>query len=241
MIERKLILKSLCCCVLGVSIVTICIQPIQINIEPPIPQEEVVIVETNNTNTEINEAEEAAKQVEQEIQQQEQIKAEKENIRLASRGGLIHDYPFSPKYDLRKKSGLSAADMDRILEDTGLSGLGQAYIDSENKHGSHALFMAAISILESAWGKSQLAKIKNNLFGFGAYDGNVSKAIRFSSKSQCIDYVSKYISEEYLQEDGKHFSGFTIRDVGKKYSSNSAWAYEVAEIMNILLDKIKEE
>lgn len=43
---------------------------------------------------------------------------------------------------------------------------------AEELHGTNALYLLAHAIHESNWGKSKIARDKNNLFGIGANDGN---------------------------------------------------------------------
>ena len=49
---------------------------------------------------------------------------------------------------------------------------GQSFIDAGKTYGVNALYLAAHAIHESAFGTSDIALGKNNLFGFGSYDAS---------------------------------------------------------------------
>lgn len=36
--------------------------------------------------------------------------------------------------------------------------------------------------------------------------------------------MAKYLSENYLQPDGKYFNGYSISAIGKKYATDPNWA-----------------
>lgn len=96
----------------------------------------------------------------------------------------------------------------------------------------NAQFLCALAVHESAWGKSKIARDKNNLFGFGAADRAPFRlAKRFNSKQECIDFVASYIKKNYLTPKGKYFRGFTLLDINKNYCSDRRWAEKIACIM----------
>jgi len=43
---------------------------------------------------------------------------------------------------------------------------------AKNANGINPIFILALAIHESGWGKSQIARAKNNLFGWGAVDAD---------------------------------------------------------------------
>lgn len=140
--------------------------------------------------------------------------------------------------DLTTPSGLSAAEIDRMLEGTNFAGLGHAFETAERKYKVNAYYLIAHAAWESGWGESRLAKNKNNLFGFGAYDKSAyQSAIHFSSKSECILTVAEYINKHYLNEDGDHYNGPTLKGMNIKYASDDAWANGIASVMKSLMKK----
>lgn len=146
--------------------------------------------------------------------------------------------------DLRENSAITAYEINEfILKGTELYGLGEAFVKAELEHDVNAMFLLSLAIHESAWGKSKIAREKNNLFGFGAYDDSpYQSAIHFSSKSEGIDRVAKHLSESYLKEDGSNFSGgYTLVHVNKKYASDTDWSRKIADTMEKINKKIMEK
>ncbi|MEG1204796.1 MAG: glucosaminidase domain-containing protein [Clostridia bacterium] len=140
--------------------------------------------------------------------------------------------------DLRDPVSYTAADYNKALAGTPLQGLGQAFKDCEKTEVS-SLFMAALACHESGYGSSALSRNKNNLFGFMAYDKDpYNSAKQFSSKEECIKYVSKYLKTNYLTGNGQMFNGYNLSAVNKKYASDKAWADKVFNIMQDLQKKM---
>lgn len=137
--------------------------------------------------------------------------------------------------DLRKPSAVTAYEIDEyVLKGTALEGLGKAFVQAELDHGINALFLLSLGIHESSWGRSAIARDKNNLFGYGAYDGSPYKsAVYFSTKQQGINRVAKHLADTYLRSDGRYYSGgYTLKHVNKKYASDSKWGAKIANTMD---------
>jgi beta-N-acetylglucosaminidase len=166
------------------------------------------------------------------------IKEEKRDT--VSRGNSNRLHNININMDLREKSNLTIEEFDKALTGTKLEGLSKAYINAESIHGINALFIAGVSAHESGWGTSALAKNKNNLFGFQAYDNNVSSAKKFSNKEECIDYVAGYIARNYLNKNGRYHHGFTIGSINKSYASDQKWQFKVFNTMKEILKKIND-
>lgn len=147
-----------------------------------------------------------------------------------------NDYREQPLYlDLRSRSAVTSYEIEEyILKGTALEGLGDAFVRAELNYGVNAIFLLSLGIHESSWGKSSIAKNKNNLFGFGAYDKSpYASAVMFSTKSAGIDRVARHLSETYLVEGGRYFSGgYTLSDVNKIYASDPKWASKIAKTMD---------
>jgi len=127
--------------------------------------------------------------------------------------------------DVRKKSSVSKEFIDKKFEGTALEGLGETFKKAEEKYGVNALFLAALAAHESAMGTSRIAREKNNLFGFGAYDRSpYASAKKFDSKEEGILEVAAYLSKNYLREGGKYFNGYSVEAIGKRYASDPNWA-----------------
>lgn len=152
-----------------------------------------------------------------------------------SRGGFV----TWKNYDLRVVSNLDTNQLEKLIKGTGLQGLGVYYERAEKEYKVNALALIAISALESGWGTSHLAKTKNNLVGYGAYDGQEHKAISFKTKGDCIMTVARDLSKDYLTEGGKYFNGYTLTAVNVKYCSRKDWAGKVANIITDLCMKLE--
>ena len=110
----------------------------------------------------------------------------------------------------------------------GLIPLEDAFLEAESTYGVDASFLAAVAALESGWGKSELAREKNNLFGWRGADGYMA----FDSHEDCIDHVAEYLAEEYLDPDGLYYNGLSVEDVAENYcGGNADWVKMVTEIM----------
>ncbi len=139
--------------------------------------------------------------------------------------------------DVRLGSGASGADIDARLTGTGLEGLGNSFVEAEQKYNVNAWFLAGLAIHESGYGSSKIATEKNNVFGFQAYDASPYASARtFTTKAEGIDVVAKYISENYLTAGGKYYNGVSIEGIGKRYATDPNWSTAVKKHMaNLLL------
>ncbi|WML49852.1 SH3 domain-containing protein [Neobacillus sp. PS3-34] len=133
-----------------------------------------------------------------------------------------------------------------------LTGKGQAFIDAGRKYGVNSLYLAAHAIHESAFGTSQIALGKNNLFGFGAVDQSpYIGAYRFASVDLCIDYIAReikttYLNPSYIYHKGPYL-GFSTKDMNNirigansegmnfYYASDPNWGKAIAGHMEKIL------
>lgn len=142
-------------------------------------------------------------------------------------------------FDITTLSAVTAYELDLAFAGTPLEGLGEAFVRAELKTGINALFIAAVAVIESDWGHSALASERNNLFGFGAYDGDVDKAQAFSSKQECVLHVAVFLREHYI--DGSYFRGHSVKAVNELYASDKAWADKVLGAMRRIDRMIREK
>lgn len=141
-------------------------------------------------------------------------------------------------FDITCISGATAHEFNRLFAGTPLSGLGNAFIRAEQENQINALFLASIAIIESNWGASVLAREKNNLFGFGAYTNSPDSAVAFSSKTDCILHVARFLRQHYI--DGNFYRGRSIADINKLYAADTAWSEKVFSTMLKLDARIQE-
>ncbi len=170
----------------------------------------------------------------------EQLNIKKEESKVAAIAPLVSRGTVARNYNLIQPSHTTAEEIDKILEGTGLHGLGQAYIDAETKHGVNALFLLAISMHESGNGTSKLAIERNNLFGWQAYDSNINAAKYFDSKEACIDEVAASLKKNYLTPGGPFFKGYTTAAVNIYYATDINWGSKVTNTMIKLAKDISD-
>lgn len=136
-------------------------------------------------------------------------------------------YGFSQSFDVRKKSNITANQLDAKLKNK-LKGCGQYFIQAQNKYGINAEFLAAIAIHESGNGKSAIARRKNNFFGLMGKNG----ALTFSSPKDCIDCVAKNLTKKNGYYYGK--GRYTISSIGRKYASDRKWSSRIVATMKTI-------
>ncbi len=154
------------------------------------------------------------------------------------------DGPFTVDSDLTRLATVSGAQLDAAIKairsDSPLIGLGQGFVDIGKKHGINAFYIAAHAAWESSWGTSQLARDKNNLFGYGAYDSCPYEcAWTFKTKEECVDTVMLLVKTDYLTEGGQYYHGATLRGMNVAYATDQNWQNGIASIMNSLANKAR--
>lgn len=152
-------------------------------------------------------------------------------------GNFYNYYQFLP---LRSVTSYTAEQLDSYLTYKGkangsaLKNQGSYFIKGQNLYGINALLIYAMAIHESGYGLSSLSLNYNNLFGWGAYDSNVSLAKRYDSIKDCIlaqmgDNLANYLDYSY-----KYFFGPILGNKGSgfnvKYASDPYWGLKIAGI-----------
>ena len=143
--------------------------------------------------------------------------------------------PFLYK-NLREPSNYSAAELDKIysmmnLQDSPLAGKGATFKEAEERYGVNALYLMAHSALESAWGRSQIARDKNNFFGIAAYDTSpYLSAKSFDNVDKGILGAAKWIRENYI-DYGRDHLGNKATGMNVRYASDPYWGEKIASIM----------
>ncbi len=165
--------------------------------------------------------------------------------------------PISNKVDLKKKTSADKKDykaeevsknvknksldvtekINKFFKDTPMKNLGAEFEAAQDKYGVNAFFLASVAALESGKGTSKIAQDKKNLFGFKAYDHNpYASAEKFENFADGIDKVAKYLSEEYLHENGKYYFGDSIEDINQNYATDKEWNVKVNNIMTRMME-----
>ena len=156
---------------------------------------------------------------------------------------------------LNKPSGLTLEQFKKVLSDSkDKNGIfennAQYFYYIEKQYNINGIFVASIGIHESAWGTSKIARDKNNLFGYGAYDSNpYNGAYNFSDYSECIDLIARVLVKYYLnpkgtniyggeQAAGTYYNGPTLNGVNTRYATDKNWANGVYTHMKYLYNKL---
>jgi len=110
---------------------------------------------------------------------------------------------------------------------------GSAFVATQNKHTINSLLMFGVAGNESAWGTSDIANSKNNLFGLDAVDSNTGNADVFNSVETCIeDFAYSWIHTGYLNGRNWRYRGPHLGDkrsgINVKYASDPYWGEKAA-------------
>lgn len=148
--------------------------------------------------------------------------------------------------DFKKVLSNNSSDTNKIFEDNA-----EAFYYAEQKYKVNGIFIAAIGINESAWGTSNIAQTKKNLFGYGSYDSDpFNSSYTFENYEDGIDLVSKVMAKYYLNPagtkiydgeiaSGKYYNGSTVAAVNIRYASDTEWHTKVYSYMEYLYNKLK--
>lgn len=166
---------------------------------------------------------------------------------------LINVYFDMP---LNTPSGLTLEDYKKVFSNNSrdtyniFENNAELFYNIEQKYNINGLFVASIGIHESNWGTSTIARDKNNLFGFGAYDSSpYSSASSFDSYENGVEFVAKHLVKYYINEPGteiydgeraigSYYNGSNVSAVNIRYASDDNWANRVFSIMQELYKKL---
>ena len=151
---------------------------------------------------------------------------------------LDHPFQFA---NLKSKTNYTAADINRLYRlmganDSKLAGKGATFKAAEQKYGVNALYLVAHSALESAWGRSKIAKDKNNFFGIAAYDDTpYTSATKFDNVDSGIMGAARWINSRYLHNSGYPANGAYLGNkaggMNVNYATAPYWGESIASIM----------
>ena len=151
---------------------------------------------------------------------------------------LDHPFQFS---NLKSRTNYTAADINRLYSlmganDSKLAGKGATFKAAEQRYGVNALYLVAHSALESAWGRSKIAKDKNNFFGISAYDDTpYTSATKFDDVDSGIIGAARWINSKYLHNSGYPANGAYLGNkasgMNVNYATAPYWGESIASIM----------
>lgn len=126
-----------------------------------------------------------------------------------------------------------------------------AFYNAEKKYNINGIFLASIAIHESGWGTSEIAKDKNNLFGYGSYDATpYESSFEFTDYAEGIETVAKSLVKYYLNPSGTkiyggetaaawYYNGPTLKGVNTRYASDENWHAKVYQYMETLYNRLQ--
>lgn len=157
---------------------------------------------------------------------------------------------------LNKSTGLTLKDYQKIFKDIPNDANGifkknaEVFYNMDKKYNVNGIFIASIAIHESAWGTSQIAQDKNNLFGYGSYDETpYESSYDFNSYAEGIETVTKSLVKYYLNPAGTkiydgetasawYYNGPTVEGVNQRYASDPNWHTKVYSYMEMLYNRL---
>ena len=156
--------------------------------------------------------------------------------------GFNLENPFLFK-DLTEATNYSAEDLDKVfsllnINNSLLEYKGATFKEAEEHYHINALYLLAHSALESDWGRSKIAKDKNNFFGITAYDTTpYLSAKTFDDVDKGILGATKWIKENYIDR-GRTFLGNKASGMNVEYASDPYWGEKIASVMMKINEKL---
>ena len=159
--------------------------------------------------------------------------------------GFKLEIPFLFK-DLTEATNYSAEDLDKVfsllnINNSLLENKGATFKEAEEHYHINALYLLAHSALESDWGRSKIAKDKNNFFGITAYDTTpYLSAKTFDDVDKGILGATKWIKENYIDR-GRTFLGNKASGMNVEYASDPYWGEKIASVMMKINEKLGDK
>ena len=159
--------------------------------------------------------------------------------------------------ELNKSSGLTLNDYKKIFtnlpSDTNhiFEDNYAVFYNMDKMYNINGIFLASLAIHESAWGTSQIAQDKKNLFGYGSYDSTpYESSFEFETYAEGIETVAKALVKYYLNPSGTviydgeiasawYYNGPTLAGVNTRYASDEDWHEKVYTYMETLYNRLK--
>ena len=140
---------------------------------------------------------------------------------------LVYNGNFTGNTPVVSSSGLTIEQIDLILADTYMAGMGSTIYEVEQTYGINAFFTIGVAGCESGFGKSHRAKTKNDCFG--------QISCKFSSYEEGILHFGENLHKHY-----KNSVVMTPLGIDPKYSGypDTNWSTAVVSIMNRCASKL---
>ncbi|MDO4662493.1 MAG: phage tail spike protein [Tissierellia bacterium] len=145
---------------------------------------------------------------------------------------IYHDLGFN-------LDGLTSRQLNNWIRATSPSspfnGQGNVFMEAQKQSGLDARYILSHAALESAWGRSNLAKKYNNYFGIGAFDNDPDNAKNFSNSGLASGIINgaKWIAKNYYNSTYKQTTLYKMRHNNgvHQYATDPSWHTKIASIM----------
>jgi hypothetical protein len=165
------------------------------------------------------------------------IRAERENGVMNKEEVLEQ---ISSSMEVNKPCGLTKEDFVDLLSNMKYDYNGvyarnaEVIWDLEQEYQVNGLFVCGLSAYESLWCSSEPATATNNYTSQMASSG---KLIRYETEEDCFRATFENLANNYLDENGRYYSGKTISSINKRYCPvNSSWSGNVASCMKMFFN-----
>lgn len=164
------------------------------------------------------------------------------NTRVNSINSNQPYYNYYQYLPLRGQSKYSANELNSLINNRAknssskMYNMGSVFVNNQNTYGVNAMLMSCVGGLESAWGTSNIAKNKNNLFGLNAVDSSPGiSADTYSSVNDCIKtFAETYMSKRYLRANYTYYHGGFLGNkdsgINVSYASDPYWGEKIAAL-----------
>ena len=149
-------------------------------------------------------------------------------------------YNYYQYLSVRSRTNITADEMNKFLnskignEESKMRNTGAMFIKQGTDYTVNPAILYAIACNESAFGKSNIAKTKNNLFGLKVLDTDTGSGYSYNTVEDCIKDMAKiHISAGYCDVvgDGRYagtFAGNKDSGINVKYASDPYWGEKIA-------------
>lgn len=136
-------------------------------------------------------------------------------------------------------NGLSAGQLNNWIRakapGSPFNGQGNVFMEAQKQSGLDARYILSHAALESAWGRSNIAKKYNNYFGIGAFDNDPNNAKNFSNSGLASGIINgaKWIAKNYYNSTYKQTTLYKMRNNNgvHQYATDPNWHTKIANIM----------
>ena len=140
--------------------------------------------------------------------------------------------------DLTQMSGAAEYQLNDLLQQSPMAGLGWEFLKAEREYGINAIALVILTALETGTVEPGTAEpgagVQYTLYSREGESG----PLMFDTYEACIDYFARMLGEEYLSPGGRYFSGTSFEDVYTGFAEDServnAAALEALEYANRL-------